>query len=237
MLAEKQDTFQLTAVGGTAVSADFADIADITVVEFGAAREHALLWAKRLFDIVASGLLLVLLAPVLLIVAVAIRVYDGGPVIYRQRRVGRHNREFMIWKFRSMVPGADRLNERFAEDNMASGLLFKVPDDPRVTPIGNLIRRLSIDELPQLFNVLVGDMSLVGPRPLPVDPDAFDASARRRHQLRPGITGPWQLAGHRVGYDDMIQLDLAYIEGWSMRRDLWLLIMTVPAVLRRRAAY
>jgi lipopolysaccharide/colanic/teichoic acid biosynthesis glycosyltransferase len=121
---------------------------------------------------------------------------------------------------------------------MANGLLFKLPDDPRVTPVGNLIRRFSIDELPQLVNVLVGDMSLVGPRPLPVDPDEFDAIAAKRHCVRPGITGPWQVGGgHALGYDDMIKLDLGYVDTWSLRHDLWLLLMTIPTVLVRRSAY
>ena len=159
-------------------------------------------------------------------------------MIYRQRRVGLDSREFTIWKFRSMVPGADQLTDHYASANMANGLLFKLPEDPRVTPVGNLIRRLSIDELPQLINVLVGDMSLVGPRPLPVDPDEFDAEATRRHSVRPGITGPWQVAGgHVLSYDDMIKLDLAYVDSWSVRRDLWLLLMTIPTILVRRSAY
>jgi lipopolysaccharide/colanic/teichoic acid biosynthesis glycosyltransferase len=175
---------------------------------------------------------------VLLIVSLAIFLYDRGPVIYRQRRVGLGNREFTIWKFRSMVPGADRLNDQYASANMAEGLLYKLADDPRVTPVGNLIRRLSIDELPQLVNVLKGDMSLVGPRPLPVDPEDFDAEAARRHTVRPGITGPWQVAGgHLLDYDDMITLDLAYIDGWSFRRDLWYLAMTIPTVMVRRSVY
>ena len=173
-----------------------------------------------------------------MIVSLAVYLYDRGPVIYRQRRVGLNNREFTIWKFRSMVPGADKLNDHYADANVANGLLFKLPDDPRVTPVGNLIRRLSIDELPQLINVLLGDMSLVGPRPLPVDPDEFDAVAAKRHLVRPGITGPWQVAGgHVMGYDDMIKLDLAYVDGWSLRRDLWYLAMTIPTVMVRRSAY
>ena len=195
-------------------------------------------WAKRVLDIALSGLLLLLLAPVYLIVSLAIYLYDRGPVIYRQRRVGLDSGEFTIWKFRSMVPGADQLTDHYASANMANGLLFKLPEDPRVTPVGNLIRRLSIDELPQLINVLVGDMSLVGPRPLPVDPDEFDAEATRRHSVRPGITGPWQVAGgHVLSYDDMIKLDLAYVDSWSVRRDLWLLLMTIPTILVRRSAY
>jgi lipopolysaccharide/colanic/teichoic acid biosynthesis glycosyltransferase len=216
-----------------------ARIGDLGVVPLGrteVAGQTA--WVKRLLDIVISATLLLALAPVLLIVSAAIYLYDRGPVIYRQRRVGRDNLEFTIWKFRSMVPGADKLNDRYADDNVASGLLFKLPVDPRVTLVGNLIRRLSIDELPQLFNVLAGDMSLVGPRPLPVEPDQFDEREAKRHRVRPGITGPWQVAGgHVLGYEDMIKLDLAYVDTWSLRRDLWMLVMTIPAVLVRRSAY
>jgi len=195
-------------------------------------------WIKRLLDIVISATMLFLLLPVLVLVAAGVYLFDRGPIVYRQRRVGRDNKEFFIWKFRSMVPGADRMNDRYADANVASGLLFKLPEDPRVTPIGAIIRRLSIDGLPQLVNVLVGDMRLVGPRPLPVDPTEFDEVAARRHAVRPGITGPWQVAGgHVLGYDDMIKLDLAYVDSWSLRRDLWYLAMTIPTILVRRAAY
>jgi lipopolysaccharide/colanic/teichoic acid biosynthesis glycosyltransferase len=224
-------------VGATAPGvARIGDLGVVTIARPGE-RPRAL-WAKRFFDILMSGLLLFLLAPVIVVVSLAIYLYDRGPVIYRQTRVGLDNREFTIWKFRSMVPGAERLTDHYASANMASGLLFKLPDDPRVTPVGDFIRRLSIDELPQLVNVLKGNMSLVGPRPLPVDPDEFDPDASRRHHVRPGITGPWQVAGgHVLGYDDMIKLDLAYVDGWSFRRDLWYLAMTVPAVLVRRSVY
>jgi len=194
-----------------------------------------LAWCKRLLDIVISATLLLLLLPVFAIVSVAIYFSDKGPVIYRQRRVGRGNQVFYIWKFRSMVQNADKLVERYAGENVSNGLLFKMAGDPRVTPVGNLIRRLSLDELPQLFNVLVGDMSLVGPRPLPVSPEDFDDVAARRHDVRPGITGPWQIRGHLLGYDDMIELDLDYVERWSVRRDLWLILLTIPAVLVRRS--
>ena len=137
-----------------------------------------------------------------------------------------------------MFPGADQLTDHYAGSNVADGLLFKLPDDPLVTPVGNVLRRLSLDELPQLVNVLLGDMSLVGPRPLPVEPDEFDPLAQRRHWVRPGITGPWQVSGgHLLDYEDMIKLDLAYVDGWSLRRDLWLLVMTVPTVLVRRSPY
>jgi exopolysaccharide biosynthesis polyprenyl glycosylphosphotransferase len=223
---------------GTA-TAGVSRIGDLGIVIVGATgRARRLAWAKRWLDILLSALLLLLLAPVLVTVSLAIYLYDRGPVIYKQRRVGFDNREFTIWKFRSMVPNADHLAERYASANVANGLLFKLPEDPRVTPVGSLIRRLSIDELPQLVNVLAGDMSLVGPRPLPVDPEEFDDEAARRHSVRPGITGPWQVAGgHVLEYEDMIKLDLAYVDGWSFRRDLWYLAMTVPAVLVRRSVY
>jgi exopolysaccharide biosynthesis polyprenyl glycosylphosphotransferase len=216
-----------------------AHIGDLGVVPLGrlTPRRHRM-WSKRVLDIVVAGSLIVLLAPVFAIVALAVWMYDRGPVFYRQWRVGLDGRQFRIWKFRSMVPDADTHTEDLLHANVANGLLFKVPDDPRVTPVGSLIRRLSIDELPQFFNVVTGDMSLVGPRPLPVDPDEFNGSARRRHHVRPGITGLWQVAGgHVVDYDDMIKLDLAYIDGWSLRQDIALLLMTVPAVLVRRSAY
>jgi lipopolysaccharide/colanic/teichoic acid biosynthesis glycosyltransferase len=222
-----------------AASSGLARIGDLGVVPLGRLLPAApRMWSKRVFDVAASALLLVLLMPVLAITSLAVWLYDRGPVFYRQRRVGRDDQVFRIWKFRSMVPGADELNQHYADANISNGLLFKLPQDPRVTPVGNLIRRFSIDELPQLLNVLVGDMSLVGPRPLPVEPSDFDSVARRRHQVRPGITGPWQVAGgHVLGYDDMIKLDLAYVDSWSLRRDLWYLAMTMPTVMVRRSAY
>jgi exopolysaccharide biosynthesis polyprenyl glycosylphosphotransferase len=194
--------------------------------------------AKRAFDLVASAILLVALAPVFLLVSMAIKSEDGGPALYWQRRVGRDERTFTMVKFRSMVVGADAGNSELVGRSVGTGLLFKVRDDPRVTRVGALIRRMSLDELPQLVNVLRGDMSLVGPRPLPVDPQAFDERAIRRHHVRPGLTGPWQVEGaNALSYDDMVELDLAYIARWSMTLDLWLLVRTVPAVLVRRSAF
>ena len=224
---------------GSGLRATAGHIGDLGVIPLGRlAPKRRRMWSKRFFDVVVAGLLLILLAPVFAIAALAIWVYDRGPVFYRQWRVGLDGRQFRIWKFRSMRPGADSLTADLARANVASGLLFKVADDPRVTPVGSLLRRLAIDELPQFFNVVTGDMSLVGPRPLPVAPDEFNGSARRRHHVRPGITGLWQVAGgHVVDYEDMIRLDLAYIDGWSLRQDIGLLLMTVPAVLVRRSAY
>jgi exopolysaccharide biosynthesis polyprenyl glycosylphosphotransferase len=194
--------------------------------------------AKRTFDLVVAATLLVALVPVFALVSMAIRAEDGGPALYRQRRVGREDQTFTIWKFRSMVVGADSGNGELARHNVTTGLLFKVRDDPRVTRVGSVIRRLSIDELPQLVNVVRGDMSLVGPRPLAVDPDAFDERATRRHHVRPGLTGPWQVAGaNALSYDDMLELDLAYVCRWSMSLDLWLLARTASTVLVRRSAF
>ena len=192
--------------------------------------------AKRAFDVLVAAILLAGLIPVFALVSMAIRAEDGGPALYRQRRVGREDRTFTIWKFRSMVVGADASNRNLARHNVTTGLLFKVRGDPRVTRVGSIIRRLSIDELPQLVNVLRGDMSLVGPRPLAVDPDAFDERATRRHHVRPGLTGPWQVAGaNALSYDDMLELDLAYISRWSMSLDLLLLARTVSTVLVGRS--
>ena len=133
-----------------------------------------------------------------------------------------------MWKFRSMIVGADALVDEHADQNVNDGLLFKIKDDPRITPVGAVLRRLSLDELPQLFNVLRGEMSFVGPRPLPVEPDAFDDLAAKRHSVRPGITGPWQVhGGHALSYDDMVALDLSYINGWRFRHDMWL-FLTLP---------
>ena len=193
---------------------------------------------KRAFDVLVTTLLLVLLSPVLLAAAVAVRASGGGPVIYRQRRVGYHGRVFEIWKFRTMTDGADRLLIDLSDRNSADGLLFKVRDDPRVTPVGRVLRRLSIDELPQLFNVLRGQMSLVGPRPLAVDPDVFGEQEQRRHTVLPGMTGYWQVAGgNGLTYQEMIKLDLAYVHGWSLWLDVMLLVQTIPALIRRRGPW
>jgi exopolysaccharide biosynthesis polyprenyl glycosylphosphotransferase len=194
--------------------------------------------AKRAFDIVVSAILLVVLAPLFALVALAIWAEDRGPALYRQARVGREGRSFTIWKFRSMVPGAESGNGELAQQNVTTGLLFKIENDPRVTKVGAIIRRFSVDELPQLVNVLHGDMSIVGPRPLPVDPHAFDERATRRHLVRPGLTGLWQVEGaNALSYEDMVELDLAYVARWSMSLDLWLLARTLSAVLVRRSAF
>ena len=196
------------------------------------------LLAKRVFDVSVAAVLLVAVGPLMAATAIAIWLHDRGPVIFKQQRVGQDGRPFVMLKFRSMVVGAEQQRDGYIDQNVNTGLLFKVPDDPRITPVGASIRRLSIDELPQLVNVLKGDMSLVGPRPLPVDPNEFDGPARARHAVPPGITGPWQVeGGNALDYSDMVDLDLTYIATRSFGYDLQLLARTVPALLTRRSAY
>jgi lipopolysaccharide/colanic/teichoic acid biosynthesis glycosyltransferase len=193
--------------------------------------------AKRAFDATVSVLALTLLSPILLLAALAVRLQDGGPVFFRQKRVGRDGRQFTIYKFRSMVVGAEQQQLQYRSCNFVSrGLLFKVDKDPRVTPVGSILRRLSIDELPQLLNVLRGDMSLVGPRPLAVEPEQFDIRAQIRHQASPGITGMWQALGaNALDYDDMLDLDLAYVATRSFGVDVLTILRTIPAVFIRRS--
>jgi len=187
-------------------------------------------------DVVVATIGLILVSPLLASVALAIRIDDPGPVIFRQKRVGRDGRSFTVFKFRSMIVGAEnRRAEHLASNINTEGLLFKLEHDPRITPVGAVIRRFSIDEVPQLVNVLRGDMSLVGPRPLPVDPDEFDVSAQIRHKVAPGITGLWQVHGaNALRYTDMVDLDLTYVTTRSMGLDLVLLARTLPAVVFRR---
>jgi exopolysaccharide biosynthesis polyprenyl glycosylphosphotransferase len=213
-----------------------AQVGGLPLIPLGrAARTARALPAKRLFDLLGASLLLLISAPVMLATALAIRLDDGGPVLYRQRRVGRGGRVFGMLKFRSMVVGADRLVIDLRDQNVTDGLLFKVADDPRVTRVGRYIRRLSIDELPQLLNVLRGEMSLVGPRPLPVEPDAFGALDGKRHSVPPGITGYWQIAGgNDLTYAEMVKLDLSYVQNWSLWLDVLLLCRTLPALVHRR---
>jgi len=196
--------------------------------------------AKRLLDIVASAILLVLLSPLFLAVAIAIRLEDPGPILFKQKRVGRWGTLFTMWKFRSMFTDAEeRKRELMAQNEMEGGVLFKMKDDPRITKVGRIIRKTSIDELPQLWNVFKGEMSLVGPRP-PVtqEVDQYSLSDRRRLEVIPGITCIWQVSGRSdIPFDQQVELDVQYIESQSFWNDIKILLKTVPALLFGTGAY
>ena len=199
---------------------------------------------KRMLDLALVSVGGLLLLPLLLPVMAAIKLQDGGPAFYVQPRSGKGGRVFPFYKLRSMVENAEDLRSELDSLNEADGVLFKMTHDPRVTPLGHFIRKYSIDELPQLFNVLRGDMNLVGPRPLPMrdlEPVGKDPELRYwfelRSKVKPGITGPWQVMGRsELGFKEMVQHDIDYIQNWSLALDLVLLLKTVPAVLRGRGA-
>ncbi len=188
---------------------------------------------KRLIDVVGAATGLVVLAPVFALVAVVVALVDGRPVLFRQRRVGRDGAGLTIWKFRTMVHDAEGRLGEVAPRNEVRGPGFKLTDDPRLTRTGRFLRRSSLDELPQLWNILGGEMSLVGPRPaLPAEVAAYDPWQRRRLCVKPGLTGLWQVSARNDDdVDRWVRLDLAYIDGWSLRLDLAILARTVPAVL------
>jgi exopolysaccharide biosynthesis polyprenyl glycosylphosphotransferase len=197
------------------------------------------LLAKRTQDIFLSAILIVIMAPVFLLVALLVKLSSAGPVFFIQERVGLNKRRFRLFKFRTMVEGAERLQDELEGMNEISGPVFKITDDPRITAIGKFLRKTSIDELPQLINVLKGDMSLVGPRPLPVrDYNGFNKDwQRRRFSVRPGITCLWQISGrNNISFERWMQLDLQYIDRWSLSLDFTILAKTIPAVLKGTGA-
>lgn len=192
---------------------------------------------KRLFDVVGSGILLLLSLPILLVTAVAIKLEDGGPLLFKQVRVGRNGQLFHCLKLRSMVPNAEELKRQMQSE--VDGVLFKMRKDPRITRVGAVLRRYSIDELPQLWNVFRGDMSLVGPRPhLPNEVDRYEQDVIRRLSVRPGMSGLWQVSGRsNLPWPEAVRLDLFYVDNWSMLQDLSILAKTVKAVFGRSGAY
>jgi exopolysaccharide biosynthesis polyprenyl glycosylphosphotransferase len=197
-------------------------------------------WAtKRAFDILVGTLIVVIGFPVWLALALLIKLSSSGSVLYADPRIGLGQQPFQMLKFRTMVTGASEEQEALEEDNEASGPLFKIRDDPRVTQVGRLLRRLSIDEVPNVINVLRGEMSLVGPRPLPLrDYDQLEEWHRRRYNVLPGMTGLWQVAGRSdLTFDDLVRLDFYYIENWSIWLDISILLKTPGAVLARKGAY
>jgi exopolysaccharide biosynthesis polyprenyl glycosylphosphotransferase len=196
---------------------------------------------KRSFDFLTAAIALLLTAPLYLTIALLIRLDSPGPVFYKQTRVGLRGQEFKVWKFRTMVTNADQLQKDLESQNeMKDGIMFKMKDDPRITKIGTVLRRYSLDELPQLFNVLFGEMSLIGPRPFPLrDVEKFDDHHFIRHEVLPGITGLWQVSGRSeiTDFEEVVRLDTTYIENWSLWLDFQILLRTVKVVFQRRGAY
>jgi exopolysaccharide biosynthesis polyprenyl glycosylphosphotransferase len=194
---------------------------------------------KRAFDLVGTLLILLAVSPVMAMVAAWVKVHDGGPVFYRHARVGRNGETFQCLKFRSMVNDADRLVADLQTTHGQDALLFKLKDDPRITRPGRMLRRYSLDELPQLFNVVMGQMSLVGPRPqVAAEVSMYDDAMRRRLHVRPGLTGLWQVSGRSdLSLDEAIRLDLFYVDNWSMIQDIQILARTIGAVVHSRGAY
>ncbi len=218
-------------------SVEFDDLHGVTLMgvrRFELTRSSVVV--KRAFDILGASLGLLATAPLLIVIAVAIKLDSRGPVFFRQLRVGRYGKPFSVLKFRTMVPDAEALKDSLRERNEAQEGLFKIAEDPRVTRVGRLLRRSALDELPQLFNIIRGEMSLVGPRPLVIDEDErVEGWYRRRLELMPGMTGPWQILGPaRVPLREMGALDYLYVANWSLWGDVKILLRTVPHVLGRR---
>jgi len=199
---------------------------------------QGVLAAKRVVDIVGASMLLVVGLPVFLVVALVIELTSRGPIIFRQERAGFHGRRFLMYKFRTMVKDAERMRDQVGHLNDRTGPVFKAAGDPRLTAAGRLLRKFSLDELPQLLNVLKGEMSLVGPRPLPMyEARQIKGAQRRRLAMRPGITGLWQVSGRdAVDFDGWMQMDLLYVDHWSLGLDLKILLRTIPVVVRGEGA-
>jgi lipopolysaccharide/colanic/teichoic acid biosynthesis glycosyltransferase len=200
----------------------------------------SLVFGKRLIDLIGAALLLAILSPLFLLIGALIKLESAGPALFPQTRVGKWGKQFTMYKFRSMCADAERRKDELLDQNeMHGGVIFKMKRDPRITRIGRIIRRGSLDELPQLWNVLKGEMSLVGPRPpVPAEVEAYSLSERRRLDAKPGITCIWQVSGRsQLTFLQQVELDVTYIESQSIRGDLKLLLQTVPAVLTGRGAY
>ena len=202
-------------------------------------KTNAYKWIKRVFDIVASLIALIILSPVFLITALAIILEDGGPIFFTQQRAGKDMKSFKIYKFRSMYKNAEAQFERMQAQNEQTGHAFKIKNDPRITHVGRFIRRYSIDELPQLFNIIKGDMSIVGPRPiLTSQMEACNAYEKQRLTVKPGLTCYWQVCGRaRIKWEQWVELDLKYIQDMSIAKDIELIFRTFPAIFGQDGAY
>ena len=220
-------------VGSSVVFDELDGVTVLGVRNFGMSRSS--LMVKRTMDLVGSTLGLLAIAPILMVIAAAVRLDSRGPILFRQVRVGRNGETFEVMKFRTMVANAEELKDSLRDRNEADGGLFKIEDDPRITRVGQLLRKTSLDELPQLFNVFRGEMSLVGPRPLVLDEDSkIEGWRRRRLHLTPGMTGHWQILGSsRIPLHEMVKIDYLYVANWSLWTDVKILLRTVPHMLRR----
>lgn len=213
---------------------EMVDFHGVPLLAYTPARHSPeLLAVKRLFDLVLAIVGIALTGPIMLICAIFIKLSSPGPIFFRQRRSGLNGREFLMYKFRTMDPNAESNQAKIAHLNESSGPVFKIKNDPRVTKIGKMLRRWSLDELPQLFNVVKGDMAIVGPRPpIPAEVAKYDRWQRRRLSMRPGLTCIWQIKGrHHIGFEEWMRLDLLYIDHWSLRLDLLILFKTVATVV------
>ncbi len=213
---------------------NFTDVGGLPIIEFSSTLgEPWQLFVKRALDLIFASFLLIITIPVHIATAVVIKISSSGPVIFKQKRMGLNGRGFIFYKFRTMVVDAEKTQKEMAEFNEMDGPVFKIRKDPRITWIGSCIRKFSIDELPQLINVLNGDMSLVGPRPpIPGEVDLYDHWQRRRLSVKPGLTCLWQVKGrNEVGFDEWMKLDLQYIDNWCLWLDFKILLMTIPAVI------
>jgi len=223
---------------GRSVAARVGNVT-VSTIQTGGMYDKPSLRVKTVLDVLLSGIALIVLSPLLLITALLIKWQSPGPVLFIQQRMGLNKRLFNIYKFRTMTEDAEQQQAELEKMNEADGPVFKIKDDPRITSIGKWLRKTSIDELPQLFNVIIGDMSLVGPRPLPVrDFNGFETDIhRRRFSVKPGITCLWQISGRsNISFEQWMEMDMSYIDKWSLWLDLKILVMTIPAVLSRTGA-
>ena len=219
---------------------EFRPVAGLPLVDVARpTAAKSLRWVKRSMDVLGSAFFLLTASHILLAAMIAIKLEDGGPIFFKQRRVGLNGEEFDCLKLRSMCVDAEARLAELQAKNEGAGILFKMKDDPRITRVGKIIRRFSVDELPQLWNVFRGDMSLVGPRPaLPKEVAQYDFDTRRRLRVRPGLTGLWQVSGRsRLSWEDTVRLDLYYVDNWSLTQDMIILLRTAKAVVGSDGAY
>ncbi|MGH9898657.1 MAG: sugar transferase, partial [Pyrinomonadaceae bacterium] len=218
----------------------YEQVEKIGVVTLKMVQDDSRLLVKRGVDLIGSLVGLIFLSPLMGLIAIAIKMTSPGPVIFKQERYGKNRRRFFMYKFRTMVSNAEMLQSQLEDKNEALGPVFKIKDDPRITKIGKILRKTSLDELPQFFNVFLGQMSLVGPRPLPLrDVSKFsEGGLMRRFSVKPGLTCLWQISGRSdIGFDRWIELDLKYIDEWSLGLDIQILAKTVPAVFKGSGAF